>query len=188
MKQSKWFELDQDWKDLIIDTNITFMEILAVIVTSVLLGLMTFNLLSTPGGLPGVFANVMVQAGQVVGTYDFQTLFAGLGLSMVLLTSFSAFTMKIIKDGVDRIGQDKDEERVIVKIPPYPKDQYEALLFIQTIGEVESLSKMTNWINAPYSTLHGWVKDFEKDGFVKTYSNGKGSPLKVKSLCKAEAL
>jgi hypothetical protein len=186
MKKSKWFDIDQDWKDLIIDTNITFMEILAVIVTSALLGLMTFNLLSTPGGLPGVFASIMVQAGQAVGTYDFQMLFAGLGLAMVLLTSFSAFTMMIIKEGVDRIGNDNNSSPV-VKIPPYPKEQYEALLFIQSMGEVENLAKMIQWVNAPYQTLYRWVEEFEKDGFVKIHRNGKGSPLKIESLCKADA-
>lgn len=183
MKEKKkfpeWLTIGDPWKKLIVDTNVTFMEIMAVIVTSTLLGLMVFGLLSEPGGLPGVLAGVMIEACSKTGNCDFQMLLASLGLGMVLLTSFSIYTMRIIKQGVDKIGSAPEKKSPNGK---YSGRQLEVLQKIQGMGEVDSLLAWGIYLGVPYGTLHRWVREFEQDGLVRITSNGSGSPLKVEAL------
>ena len=176
-KWVSWLDIDEDYKDLILDANQTFMEILAVLVSSTLLGLMAYYLLAQPGGLVGVLAGVMAKTCAVTGYCEFQGLFGSLGFAITALTSFTIYTMLIIKKGEDSI-----DTAPAVTNGQYKGEQLEVLEKIQGLGVVESLSSFGNYLGVPYGTLHRWVKEFEEDGLVRIKSNGSGSPMRIEAV------
>lgn len=180
-KRIEWLDIDQDWKDLIWDINERFMEGLAVLTISALMGLLSFSLLAQPDGIAGVLGRMMAKTCVETGYCDYWTLLGAVGLAMVLLTSFTVYTMMVIRKEERNMGEDdsaKDQE-IYEK---YKGKQLEVLEEIRGLKVVDSLSGYNAYKGLNYSTLYRWVQQFEKDGYVQIEGNGAGSPLKVKAL------
>jgi hypothetical protein len=174
----KWLELDQEWRDFILDVNLTFVDTLAVILITSLLGVMAFNILSQPGGLAGLLAGVLGQTCSVTGLCDFDLLYGALGLAVVLLTTFTTYTMLLIRSGVRKIDYDPPASKGCRE---YEGNQDLALRIIQAMGSLESVAQLGNFLDVPYGTIHRWIQQMEQDGHVRIVSNGSGSPLRIEA-------
>ncbi len=168
---------DREWTDLILDFNRWFIEVNVVLVTSVLLGLTVYYILAQPAGLAGVFGRAMAVTCVNTGYCDYQSLLGAVGLSLVILTSFTTYFILTLKAGED---SDWEDEKAIPR--HYVGRQKEMLEKIIGLKRVESLSGLSNFTGISYSTLYGWCEQFEEDGLVRVIRNGKGSPLVIESL------
>jgi len=169
--------LDKEWIDLIYDANVWYVEVITVLVASVVLGLSVYNILSYPGGLAGLFGNVLATTCINTGYCDFQALLGVLGLSLVVLSSFTAYFILNLKAAEDK-GWDEDMGEIFRR---YEGRQKEILEKIIGLRYVESLSGLSTFTGISYSTLYGWCEQFEEDGLVKINRNGSGSPLLIES-------
>jgi len=148
------------------------------IVMSVFLGLIIFKIMAV-GGLSAVLADLMYST--CVSTNipcDFNTLLGGIGLSLMVVTTFFITTIKlVVRENV--IFQDEMYEDEKEPCRNYNGKQIEVLRLIQSMNGTKNLSKFATFTEIPYMTIRNYMDLFERDGYIKQYSNGKGSQVEI---------
>lgn len=155
--------------------------VLVAILISSILGLIAFQIMAS-GGLPALFANIMASACMTTGIpCDYGVTIGVVALSLILITSFVVAFVRIINRDVANfeLSVDLDEKQ---PSRYYNEKQVEVLRFIQALNGTENLSRIANLLNVPYTTARNYVELFERDGYVKIVSNGKGSPVEIEVI------
>jgi len=153
------------------------------IVMSVFLGLIIFKILAV-GGLSAVLADLMYST--CVSTNipcDFNTLLGGVGLSLMVVTTFFITTMKmVVRENV--IFQDELIDMEDDKEPcrNYNTKQIEMLRLIQSLKGTKNLRKFSAFADIPYMTARNYMDLFERDGYIKVHSNGQGSQVEIEVI------
>lgn len=151
------------------------------IIMSVFLGLIIFKILVV-GGLSAVLADLMYST--CVSTNipcDFNTLLGGIGLSLMVVTTFFITTMKlVVRENVlfqeEMIEDDQEPCRF------YNEKQVEVLRLIQAMKGTKNLSKFSTFTEIPYMTIRNYMDQYEKDGYIKQHSNGKGTQVEIEVI------
>ena len=155
------------------------------ILSSTFLGLAVYKIMAM-GGLSYLIADLMASTCSSTGIpCEFNSLLGGVGLTLVLLTSFLIATVRII------VSEERQEnifyKNEIVDVAPcmsYNAKQVELLRLIQAMNGINNLRKFANLIDLPYTTAQNYVKQFERDGYVSINSNGQGSRLEIQVVKK----
>ena len=147
---------------------------------SVIFGLITFKIIAV-GGIEAVLAELMAStcATNAAVPCDFQTLLAGIGLALVVTTSLFISVVKSLVLADNNFMADPPVKEVDNPCQFYNNDMSDLLVEIRKLGGVENLHSLAQWKGLSYSTLRRYVLRFEKDGYVKVKSNGKGKPVIV---------
>lgn len=162
--------------DLILDFNNHIIQGMTILFVSVILGLMVLVIVAR-GGIAAMFGTLMAGVCVETGQCDFQYLLGVMGFSLVFLTSFALYFFSVIvqSDDVNIITDDP-------QLYDYSDNQRAALNKIIGLRDVQSLLKLANYLDVPYSTLHTWCDDFEADGLISINRNGSGSPMSIEAL------
>lgn len=152
------------------------------IMSSTFLGLIVFKIMAE-GGLSAILAELM--ASTCINSdnipCEFNSLLGGIGLSLMVVTTFFITTMKLItrETVLFDVDFDKDNEEPCRN---YNSAQVETLRIIQALGGAKNLMKLANYRDTPYTTMRNYVDQFERDGYVKIHSEGKGSQIEIEVL------
>lgn len=154
---------------------------IAIMISS-FLGLIIFKIMAL-GGLSAILADLMASTCINSNTIpcDFDSLLGGIGLSLMVITTFFITTMKLItREHVmfaDEIGLDENEP-----CRNYNSAQVETLRVIRALNGEKNLRKFATYMEIPYSTARNYMEIFERDGYIKIHSNGKGTQVEIEVI------
>ena len=144
---------------------------------STFLGLIVLKIMVV-GGISAVLADLMASTCTTTGIpCDFNLLLGGIGLSLVVITTFFITTIKLTQFQID-FAMDGDP----LPYENYNEQQLTALKVIQAVDGKPSYNRIANFLDIPYTTFRGYMDRFEKDGYVKTQRNGQGTPVQIDVL------
>lgn len=150
------------------------------IMFSSFLGLIIFKIMAV-GGLSAVIADLMASTcvNSTSIPCDFNVLMGGIGLSLMVVTTFFITTMKLISVEnvmfqVDKINNEPCRN--------YNSAQVETLRIIQAMNGTTNLRKFATYMQTPYSTARNYMDQFERDGYIKIHSNGQGTQIEIEVL------
>jgi len=151
------------------------------IISSVFLGLIIFKIFAV-GGLSAVLADLMYATCTSTGIpCEVNLLLGGVGLSLMVITTFFITTMQLItREHVmfsDEIELDRDEP-----CRYYNDKQSEILRIIQAMKGTTNLRKFSTYMETPYTTTRNYMDQFERDGYIKIHSNGKGTQVEIEVI------
>ena len=154
------------------------------IMASTFLGLIVFQIIAL-GGLSGVLANLMASTciNSTNIPCDFNTLLGGIGLSLMVVTTFFITTMKLVTREhvmfMEEIKGDEDEP-----CRNYNSTQVETLRIVQAMNGTKNLRKFATYMETAYSTARNYMELFERDGYIKIHSSGKGTQIEIEVIKK----
>ena len=152
------------------------------ILMSTFLGLIVLKIMAV-GGIPAVLADLMASTCTGTGIpCDFNLLLGGVGLSLVVITTFFITTMKLTQFQIDFAMEEENSN----PCESYNDQQLTALKVIQAVDGQPSYNRIANFLDIPYTTFRSYMDKFEADGYVKTQRNGQGSRFKLTSWIQNE--
>ena len=148
------------------------------ILMSTFLGLIVFKIMSV-GGIPAVLADLMVSTCISTGIpCEFNSLLGGVGLSLVVITTFFITTMRLSLYQFKYMEMGDQDE----KCHSYSEREKVALKVIQAVNGEMSYNRTANFLDIPYTTFRSYMDKFESDGYLVTERNGQGTPVKIDVL------
>lgn len=174
-------ETGRDIKYVALDLATLLVTLAVYAVASVALGLIVFKILAV-GGIEALIAELMATTciNSAGIPCDFNTLYAGIGLTLVVLTGLAVAvlreTVKMERVPFQDVQDDPGPSRV------YNDEMIKVLRYIQALGGVEDiqgLKGLGDWLGIPYTSMRRYVEQYQRDGYVTIHNNGKGAPVRI---------
>jgi len=151
------------------------------IISSVMLGLLVFKIMAV-GGLSAVLAELMASTCDPGVYCDFNIRMGGIGLALVVVTTFFVATIQLIN--YPRVSGLFDENKHTEPCKYYNEQQVEMLRTLQAMGGTKNLRRFANLMDIPYTTARNHIGQFKRDGYIKIHTNGQGSQIEIEVLQK----
>lgn len=174
--------LAEDIKYLTTSIASLFAWLISLQVTAVIVALAGYQIMAA-GGVEAVIAQLMAAtcANNPNIPCEFNVLLGGVALALIILSSLAV----TVNAAIIYISENTDSAEMAIEQQPsscYNEEMVRLLRTIQDLRTVENLKGLADWKGMALTTARRYCEQFERDGYIKIYSNGKGSPVRIETL------
>lgn len=174
-------ETSRDIKYVALDLATLLVTLMVYTVAAASIGALVYKILAV-GGIEAVLAQLMAATciNRAGIPCDFNTLLAGVGLTLVILTGLA---VAVLRETVKMENVSFQDLADAGPCRAYTEEMSKVLRYVQALGGVdtiEGLKGLGNWLGIPYTTMRRYMEQFKKDGYITIESNGRGAPVQIR--------
>ncbi len=171
----------RDIQHVTINAGKLLVTLAGYLVAAVGLGLIVFRIIAT-GGITALLAQLMATScvNSAAIPCDFNTLLAGIGLAIVILTGLAIAIMRQAIE-LERV-EFTDTIESTEPSRSYNAEMAKLLRDIRGLRVIDGIKGLADLRGMAVTTARRHCEQFEKDGYIVIYSNGKGSATRIEAI------